>query len=79
MKAQSLPLTDGAVEDSTPRKVEKYFPNSELSFMAYSNVSAALFLEILTLWELVVVVPVEEKLWLEEEKFALAKLNLTVS
>ena len=77
MKVQSLPLTDGVVEDSTPRKVEKYFPNSKLSFIAPSNVSAALLVAIVTL-ELVVVVPSEEKLGLEEEKLLSAKLNLTV-
>ena len=75
---QSLPLTDGVAEDSIPRKVKKYFPNSELSFIAFTNVSAALLLEILTLEELVVVFPVEEKLRLEEEKLLSAKLNLTV-
>ena len=78
VKVQPLPLTDGVAEDSTPRKVKKYFPNSELSFIAFTNVSAALLLEILTLEELVVVVPVEEKLGLEEEKLLSAKLNLTV-
>ncbi len=78
VKVQPLPLTDGVAEDSTPRKVKKYFPNSELSFIAFTNVSAALLLEILTLEELVVVVPVEEKLRLEEEKLLSAKLNLTV-
>lgn len=77
VKVQPLPLTDGVAEDSTPRKVKKYFPNSELSFIAFTNVSAALLLEILTLEELVVV-PVEEKLRLEEEKLLSAKLNLTV-
>ena len=79
MKVQSLPLTDGVVEDSTPKKFEKYFPNSALSFIAPSNVSAALFVAIVVLDELVVVVPSEEKLGLEEEKLAFAKLNLTVS
>ncbi|CCY75075.1 unknown [Brachyspira sp. CAG:700] len=79
MKVQSLPLTDGVVEDSTPRKFEKYFPNSKLSFIAHSNVSAALLVAIFMLAELVVVVPVEEKLGLEEEKLALAKLNLVES
>lgn len=78
MKVQSFPLIFGVAEDSTPKKFEKYFPNSALSFIAPSNVSTALLVAIVTLELVVVVVPSEEKLGLEGEKFALAKLNLTV-
>ena len=79
MKVQSFPLIFGVVEDSTPKKFEKYFPNSALSFIASANVSAALLVAIFMLEELVVVVPVAEKLGLEGEKLALAKLNLVES